>query len=400
MSYRTLDKCRACGGTDLPMVFDLGVQPLANDHCKPGEPRQGFYPLAVLYCNGCGLAQLSAVVDKEILYRNYSYVTSSSETMKRHFNRLIQDIESEKPERKLLEIGSNDGTLLSYFQGLGYDVQGIDPAKNLAAIANSHGVMTVPTFFDRESALPMRGNVPLILARHCFAHMDDWDEFFRASEMVSTNDCLLCLEVPYVGDMLQRAEFDTIYHEHLSYISLKPVAKCAERFGWRLHRVIKYMIHGGAILIMFRRKDNPVQANLSADEYLADENITLDAWKKFEGRAGVKIMRLRETVNDLADKGKLVCAFGASAKATVLIHACGFTKRQIAFVTDNSPFKPGRLVPGTDIPIIEESQMLSEHPDYAVCSAWNYRGEILEKMSKWRSRGGKFIFPHPEVEIV
>jgi len=172
-------------------------------------------------------------------------------------------------------------------------------------------------------------------------------------------------------------------------------------YPFHLHHVIRYGIHGGAVLLMLRHNDSGIQPHLSAEEALSEEHVTVDDWKAFALSAENKIANLRDVVRGLVGKGKIVSAFGASAKASVLINACGFTKKDIAFVTDNSPLKPGRLVPGTDIPVVEEGEMLSLHPDVAVCGAWNYRTEILDKMSRWRARGGKFIFPDsPNMELV
>lgn len=403
MSYKLRTTCRACLGTDPVPVFDLGVQPLANDHNKPGEACQGFYPLAVNRCAKCGLAQLSVVVDPKVLYSNYTYVTSASETMHRHFQRLFQDIESEGVSKTMVEIGSNDGRLLRFFVGRGWNGLGIEPADNLAQMAQAAAMPTINAFFDRESAEDAKVRMPLpglILARHCFAHMDDWRETMLGLAVLSTKDTLIAIEVPYVKDLLERVEFDSIYHEHLSFVSLQPIVTLLKDTPFHIHRIIKYGIHGGALLLMLRHNDSGIQPHLSADEFLAEENITEEDWKRFSGAAFLKIGELAKTVIDLNHQGKIVSAFGASAKATVLLNACGFHKKQVAFVTDNSPLKPGCLLPGTDIPIIEEGQMLSEHPDYVILTAWNYREEILAKNAKYRSRGGKFIIPGRTLEIV
>lgn len=403
MSYKNVTKCRACDGSNLPCVFDLGVQPLANNHVAIGEKRQGFYPLSILMCDSCGLAQLSAVVDPHILYDSYTYVSSISDTMMRHYQRLFQDIESEGVEKRLLEIGSNDGGLLAFAKKRGWEVFGVDPAKNLAEIANKRECPTLPAFFGMGCVndIVNKSQPPdVILARHCFAHMDDWRGFFTATAAICHQEAIVCIEFPYAKDMLERAELDQCYHEHLSFISLKPIAAMLKNTPFHIHRVIRYGIHGGALLLMLRHNDSLVKPHLSADEYLGEESITKNQWHGFKMASQSKMEALSQAVMLRYDQGKIVSFFGASAKATVLINACGFTSKHIRFVTDNSPFKPGKLIPGTDIPIIEESQMLSEHPDFCVLSAWNYRDECLTKLSKWRERGGKVIIPGRELEIV
>lgn len=396
--------CRACESDDLQPVFDLGNQPLANDHVKPDRPRQGFYPLSVNRCGRCGLAQLSVVVSPNQLYATYTYVTSRSDTMRRHFERLFQDILSEGVKRSVIEIGSNDGTLLQFAKDkMGFEVLGIEPAHNLALVANDRGATTINNFLSgpiAETARDLLQHVGVILARHCFAHIDDWREFFYSLGIMACKDTLVCIEVPYVKDLLARVEFDSIYHEHLSFISLKPIVSLLKATPFHIHRVIRYGIHGGCVMLMLRHNDSDVQPHLSAEEYLAEETVTMEDWAVFNLKANDKIALLRATVSQKVSEGELVSAFGASAKATVLLNACRFTSKEIAFVTDNSPLKPGCLLPGTDIPIIEEGEMLSHHPDYCVLTAWNYENEILAKMEKWRKRGGKFIVPGEKLRIV
>jgi hypothetical protein len=277
---------------------------------------------------------------------------------------------------------------------------GIDPAANLADV---HGMNILTAFFSvgaAELALIKIPKVDTILARHCFCHQE-WKPFMDAVAVLANPKTLVAIEVPYVKDMLLRTEFDSIYSEHTSYMSLKAMAALLKGTAFHIHAVVRYGIHGGALLIMLRHNDSGFEPHLSADEYLGDEDITEQDWQNFQQRANDKIIILRRTVNQQTEKGKIVSAFGASAKASVLINACGFTQKDIAFVTDNSPLKPGRLISGTDIPIIEEAQMLAEHPDYSLMAAWNFKAEILEKNKRWRERGGKFIIPTPEgVEIV
>jgi hypothetical protein len=217
----------------------------------------------------------------------------------------------------------------------------------------------------------------------------------------SHKNTLVCIEVPYVPDLLRRVEFDSIYQEHTSYLTVKSVVALIRNYPFHLHGALRYMIHGGAVLLMLRHNDSGITPHLSADEMLADEHVTEHTWADFRLRANIKIENLQKMVEGLkSEKGDVISMFGASAKGSVLINACGWDK-EISFVTDNSPLKPGRLVPGTDIPVIEEGEMLSQHPNYSICAAWNYRTEVLEKMAKYRQRGGKFIFPTDhEWEIV
>lgn len=404
MSYTEVKQCRACQGTDLTPVFDLGNQPLANNFVAADEPRQGFYPLKILLCRGCGLAQLSAVVNRDTLYKDYAYVSSSSDTMQRHYDRLFKDMESETTGKSIIEIGSNNGGLLQFAKERGFEVLGIDPAENLARAARKNSIPTVCEYFGITAARLSRNQLlkapDIILARHVFAHVDDWREFMAGLEVMAGKDTLVCIEVPYAVDLLNRIEFDSVYHEHLSYVTLRPIVQLLQKTSFRIHRINRYGIHGGAILLMLRRWDYPYASHLSVDEMLAEEKVPEATWRWFADLAKQKIESLKVLVKDLRSQGKVVSAFGASAKATVLINACGFTTKDIAFVTDNSPYKPGKLIPGTDIPVVEEAEMLAMHPNYSIMTAWNFEAEILAKMEKWRKRGGKFIIPDKELRIV
>ena len=407
--YRTHSTCRACGyGSHGPSyikaaapnrlieVFDLGVQPLANDFQSPESDCAGCAPLRVLHCQQCSLAQLSVTVDPRILYSHYSYVTSPSEMMQVHFRTLIQDIMSEtRSAVRVLEIGSNDGKLLAMLRSQGHEVTGVDPAKNLVEISQSKGITTHHMLFTCENAAGL-DKYDVVIARHVFCHVDDWLDFMNGLQMVSDKNTLICIETPYLGDLLEKCEFDTIYHEHLSYLPIKAMQALLARTGFRMHRLIRYSIHGGAYLWMIVREDcqclSPFQD--------VQENIGLDQWRDFSARAHSQINALDGMVNDLVSKGKRVAGLGASAKSTVWINACNFSRRQIGFIADNTQQKLYKLSPGTDIPIVDEGAILRELPDYVVLWAWNYRDEILDKFKMARDKGVKFIVPVPTIEVV
>lgn len=408
--YTLHTHCRACGyGTSgaqgiksspsdkLVPVFDLGIQPLSNDFCKPEEEHAGCAPLKVLLCPQCFLGQLSVVVKPEIMYRNYSYVTSPADMMSRHFEQLMKDIKSETDGKSVLEIGSNDGKLLAMMQNNGFSTMGVDPAENLASSARGRGIPVTVGFFgyDLAQSLPQ---ADIIIARHVFCHIDDWKDFIKGIEEISFSSSLVCIETPYVGDMLKNCEFDTVYHEHLSYLSIRSVQALLHNSKFHLHRIIRYPIHGGAVLLMLRRKDSEINPHSSVIDF--KENTTLEDWKSFAIEARSQIDRLRATVQTFVAQGKRVAGLGASAKSTVWINACGFTRKDISFIADNTPQKHWTTSPGSDIPIVDEGAILRELPDYVVMWAWNYRSEILDKFSLARSKGVKFIIPVPKIEIV
>lgn len=416
--YHLNNSCRACGYATIGAggiksaasedrlipVFDLGVQPLANDFANVSEERSGYAPLKVMFCPKCTLAQLSVVVRPEILYSRYLYVTSQSQTMRDHFDRLHDTILSEQEFSSLLEIGSNDGTLLRYFASKGCKVAGIDPAENLVEISRKSGIPTIAGVFNAKNAqcsmANCRDGFDIILARHVFCHIDDWREFVDCLSIPSHKNTLVCIEVPYVKDLLSRGEFDTIYHEHLSYLSIKAMDALLKSSPFRLQRIVQFDIHGGALLLMLRRRDCPVLEHSSVKDFMDSENITLDTWKAFENKARDNIVALKEFVKCAKQDGKRVVGFGASAKSTVWVNACVFTRKDIEFITDTTLQKLYKLSPGTDIPIVDEGAILRELPDYAICFAWNFRDYVLKNNELARSKGVKFVFPIPTLEVV
>lgn len=410
--YREHTQCRACGYArtgsggskrvvteSLIPVFDLGLQPLANDFRKSGEECSGYAPLKVMLCPRCSLAQLSVVVNPHILYDRYSYVTSPSQTMADHFATLTRDLMAEAPDAKsVLEIGSNDGTLLTHFQSMGLRAEGIDPAENLGKIAAEKGVLTTLGMFGEKTASTL-GKFDLVVARHVFCHVDDWKDFVKGLEAVSLHDTLIAIETPYVQDLLDKCEFDTIYHEHLSYLNLKSVVALLKDTSLRLHGIIRYPIHGGAIVMIIDSKDSGNMPHPSVQQFLDAEDMDVASWKRFGTNAGVLSLALKQVVGECNAKGR-VAALGASAKSTVWINACGFTRKDIAFIADTTPQKWYTNSPGSDIAIVDEGAILRELPDYVVCFCWNFRSEVLEKFKLAREKGVRFIFPVPVVEIV
>lgn len=401
--YRDHTTCRACGSTDLIPVFDLGVQPLANDFRKPGESRNGFAPLKVLFCQQCTLAQLSVVVDPTLLYEDYAYVTSTSETMRRHFVRLATVFGIESGFGSLVEIGSNDGLFLKHLSDAGWkQLVGIDPAINLSPAASARGVRTISSLFDEQAAkdaLRITGEVDAIVARHVFAHIDNWKEFMRCIELMSNTNTTVYLECPYCLDTLNHGEWDTIYHEHLSYVTIRSIEALLKDTSFHLQRITAYPVHGGVILMTLRRNDLTRKLDQSVEDYLEREKITLEDWSVFRASSSVQVQRLKNKLSNLNMEGKTICGFGASAKSTVAITA-GNLEDFLGFITDTTPQKQGRLCPGTNIPVVAQEELLKRQPDYAVCFAWNYRTEILKANEEYLNRGGHFIFFVPHLEVV
>ena len=401
--------CRACGNETLETVFDLGHQFLANDFCGPDDEQAGSAPLKMLFCVKCALGQLSVVVKPEILYSHYHYVTSKSETMKAHFKAFVADLEKEKNGTlgDVLEIGSNDGTLLKFIEDNHSStfVLGIDPSKNLGEIAGQENeVSTICAPFNEQEAV-LLGKFDTIIARHVFAHVADWHDFIRGLEYVTHEDSLIAIEVPYLMDMILNNSFDQIYHEHLSYISITAMEKAFENSSFYVHNVIKYPIHGGAICFFLKhRSKQQVEGNTEwMKHFNFESNLSLSqykrTWDNFSDRSNFNIEVLKNFVTVMKSHSTFA-GFGASAKSSVWIQACGFNGGQIDFITDNTPHKVGKFSPGTNIPIVNEEALMRLKPDYCIIFAWNYRSEIIKKLQPYMEAVGKLIFPVPKFESV
>lgn len=417
--YKVHTNCRACGygppftpdgiksgstKDHLESILDLGVMPLPNAFKQTNEKRPGHYPIELLACPRCGLGQLSAVVDPEVLYSNYPYVTSPSKTMHRHFDALWLMLNEERPIERVVEIGSNDGLCLEVFKNHGAKyVMGIDPAENLVKLSRERGITTQCSLFNRESANTAADSgvpIDLILARHVFCHVDNWREFMNNIAVMCTQETLVCIEVPYAHDTIESCEWDQVYAEHLSYLTIRAMKYLLEDSAMRLHRIVRFPIHGGTVALLLRRTDSKIPVDSSVEEFLKTEKCAIVDWKNFAIKANDQISNLRLLVRRLRDEGKRVAGYGASAKSTVWINACGFRKSEIYGVYDYTPQKLYTTIPGTDIPVIHEGAFYADNSDYAVVWAWNFLDEIMKRQEKWISGGGKFIVPVPEVTIL
>lgn len=381
-------------------MLDLGLMPLANDFTEPGGEQAGYAPLRLMFCPRCTLAQLSVVVNPRILYSKYPYVTSHSATMLAHFKTLRDDLSKQCLGRSVVEIGSNDGTLLDYLSQNGFTtVLGVEPAANLCDLASKKGIATINEFFNPASAVhviqELGGTPDLVIARHVFCHIDDWADTIGALTMICGKNTLVAVEVPYFPDTIRNGEWDQVYHEHLSYMTTEAMKAALTCSCLHISKVAHYPIHGGAIVMLLRRNDCGIEP-----DPLPPEKVTLEDLKAFAKQAAAQLTNLSKTVRDLVAQGKTVVGYGASAKATQWIKSCGFTRKEIRWVCDNTITKIYKHMPGTLIPVVDDGALTRELPDYAVCFAWNFATEIIAKEAIFKAKGGKWIIPVPEVKIV
>jgi hypothetical protein len=407
--------CRMCGSARLEPILDLGRTALANDFVTAAEVAayRTFLPLRLRLCRDCSLAQLGDVVDPGVLYSRYAYVTSTSRTMDAHLTEQASQVAAQfgaaAPDGKLrvLEIASNTGIYLQKFKAMGCEVLGVEPARNIAELAEQDGVPTWTDFFSAQSARQIRdewGRPDVILGRHVFAHIDDLRDLLQALDILAHERTLVGFEVPYLVDMLEKTEFDTIYHEHLSYVPLRAVQALLAGTPFALERVDRYPIHGGSILFQFRRRSAGVAAHAGVAAALEREkSLRLDdpaSWQGFVRKVSHIRTGLPALIRKLRGEGRRVIGYGASAKGNTLLNTSGLKAGDLDYIIDNTPFKQGKLAPGSWIPVRPPEALLADQPDYALLLAWNFAGEIIGRERLYQERGGRFILPIPEPRIV
>ena len=388
--------------------LNLGRQPLANAFLGAPEEfaDEAFYPLEVYFCEICSLVQLLDVVDPEVLFRNYIYVTGTSETMARHnaaYARTVCDLLKLGPSDLVVEIASNDGSLLGQFQALGVRTLGVEPAYNLAEIARANGLETVDRFFSSAAARDLReshGKAKAVIANNVLAHVDDTLDFLSGARHLLADDALLVFEVPYVAELLDRLEYDTMYHEHLCYFSVQALRKLCEGAGLAIARIDRVAVHGGSLRVYAGRGRNH-SASIS-DFVDAEQEAGLDAparYRQFTTDVEKSRVLLRRLVCDLRAKGSSLAAYGAPAKGNTLLNYCGLDATMIPFTVDRNERKVGLYTPGMHIPVRPVSALVESRPDNVMILAWNFASEIMNQQEDYRALGGRFITPVPQPRV-
>jgi SAM-dependent methyltransferase len=408
----TLDRCRSCGARNLTPILSLGETPLANALLSAeqlGEPEARF-PLDLVLCGTCSLVQITATVPPEQLFGEYLYFSSFSDTMLRHARTLVERVVAERgltAGSRVVEIASNDGYLLQYYRKAGVQVLGVEPARNIARVAQEKGIPTVCDFFGAEVAQRlardgMRADV--IHAHNVLAHVSDLNGVVSGLAALLAPGGVAIVEAPYVKELIDRTEFDTIYHEHLCYFSLTALDALFRRHELAIVNVENVAIHGGTLRIFATPAGERVPVAESVRALLAEEARwgvgRAESYRSFSDNVSGIRSRLRSVLGDLKKKGSRVAAYGASAKGSTLLNYAGIGKETLDFVADRSTVKQGRYTPGTHLPIYPAEKLLEAMPDYVLLLTWNFADEILEQQSEYRKKGGKFVIPIPDVRVV
>jgi SAM-dependent methyltransferase len=405
-----IDECRICGSNKLFEFLDLNSMPIPNGFVKKEDLNkyEERYPLGVCVCENCWLVQLTHVVPAEIMFKNYLYIPSTSETMLIHFKTLADEtIKKYKMTDKdmVIDIGSNDGTLLSYFKEKGIKILGIDPASNLVKIANMNGIETIDDFFSKklaEKVVTDKGQAKVITATNVVAHINDLHDLIAGVEKLLTKDGVFIMEFPYFVDLLSKNEFDTIYHEHLSYFSLIPLIELFKRHNMEIIDLKRTPVHGGSIIITSAKKDNYKVSSI-VKEYIEEEKLKKlndkIAYIDFSRRVWVIKRDLMSMLRKLKRQGKKVVGYGAAAKGNVMLNYCEINTKLIEYIVDSTSYKQGLYTPGTHIPVFPESKLLEDQPDFVLLLAWNFADEILRKQRTYREKGGQFIITIPYLRL-
>jgi len=404
--------CRLCGGTNLELVLDLTPTPPANAFVSERQinEAQETFPLDVFFCGDCGHVQLLDVVDPAHLFENYVYVSGTSPVFVKHFedyaktvfDRFVRDV----TDRLVVDIGSNDGTLLGKFKDLGLRGLGVDPAREIAADATARGIETKAAFFTSQLAEQIGqayDPAQIVCANNVYAHADDLIDITRGVRTLLAPDGVFVFEVSYLVDVFEKTLFDTIYHEHLAYHTVGPLQRFFAEHGMELIAAERVGSHGGSLRGTAQLAGGPYDTEPSVRELVSlEEELGLnsaDTLRRFATRIDFCKQQLVSMLENLKASGKSIAAFGAPAKATTLMYHFGIGPDLIDFIADDSPLKQGLYSPGMHIPVLPSSAIYEKNPDAVVILAWNFAEPIMKNHERYLEQGGQFIVPLPEVKV-
>ena len=406
-----LPKCRICGAELTRTFVDLGMSPLCESYVAAdrADDAETFYPLHVRLCQSCLLVQIPAYVSGEDIFSDYAYFSSYSDSWVAHAGKYAEMISGRlglTSGSLVTEVASNDGYMLQHFQARGIPVLGIEPAANVAEAARSRGIRTVVQFLGTETGREIAeqyGQANLVAGNNVFAHVPDIRGFAAGLRALVKDTGLVTLEFPHLLRLIERRQFDTIYHEHFSYLSLRTSSQALATAGLRVVDVDELSTHGGSLRVYARLVEAAGEPTAQVKAVLAEEEAAgLHTVAGHEGFAHevlrIKTDLLTFLIKAAAD-GRSVAGYGAPGKGNTLLNHCGIRSDLLAYTVDRSPWKQGKFLPGTHIPIFPPDHIAETRPDYVLVLPWNLREEISEQLDYVRSWGGRLVFPIPQLEI-
>lgn len=401
-------KCRVCRSEQVELFLDLGEQPHCNRLVPPERlnDRETLYPLRVGFCHDCTLVQIDHTIPKESMFSDYPYVSGTTRTLVEHFQdsaERFRDTYGLRSADLVVDIGSNDGSWLKFYQPFGLRVLGVEAAANVAAIAERNGVPTLNRFFDRQTAeliLGEHGRARLVTAAGVFFHLEELHSVVDGVNSLIGSDGVFVVQAIYLGSMIENLAFDQIYHEHLCYYTLRSLERLLDMHSLAVFDAKLLPIHGGSIEVHVARKgmyrESDVVARLRADE-TARGYGTIDTYNRFAERIWSLKRELMDVLEQFKAAGRIVYAYGAPAKGATLANSFGIDSRLVMRAVEKNPMKVGFWMPGARIPIVAEGQ---DRPDAYLVLAWNFLEEFLEKERAYLDSGGIFIVPVPRVRVI
>jgi hypothetical protein len=401
--------CRSCGSTDLVEIVPFGAMPIADRLVAPDDQAEEYIaPLTLVHCNGCALCQIRETVAPRVLFGpDYPYYSSVSQALLKHFGDSARAIIARRglgPGDLVVEAASNDGYMLRVFHEAGIPVLGIDPADGPVGVARKHGIETVHDFFTAALAQRLAGEgrkASVFLANNVLAHVEDVNGFVSGVATLLADDGMAVIEAPYLIDLVDTGAFDTIYHQHLLYLSLTALVPLFARHGLHLNDVERTWVHGGSLRLFITRETGQSERLLS---HLASEEErkvrTAEFYRPFVERIARMRDETRAAISRLKQAGARVAGYGAAAKATTLLHYFGLDRDDLDFIVDKSPWKQGLAMPVTRIPILPPAALAANRPDAVLLLAWNFADEIISENAAYLEAGGRFIVPVPRLREV